>query len=142
MSERDEPEAVAPIQQHVVMTRDAMMAFAEGWIRAWNRRDVEVVLSHFRDDAVFLSPVAAKYVGSSRIEGKTALANYWRSALDKLTTLAFTLDRATWDPVRRELNVIYEADLNGQRRRACELMIFDEHGEQIQGEAFYGAELP
>jgi|TARA_A200000159_G_C7027405_1_gene216493 ketosteroid isomerase-like protein len=119
-----------------------MMAFAEGWIRAWNRRDLEVVLSHFRDDAVFLSPVAAKYVGSSRIEGKTALADYWRSALDKLTALAFTLDRATWDPVRRELNVIYEADLNGQRHRACELMIFDEHGEQIQGEAFYGAELP
>ena len=30
MNERDEPEAVAPIQQHVVMTRDAMMAFAVG----------------------------------------------------------------------------------------------------------------
>ncbi|CAH1696173.1 hypothetical protein CHELA1G11_30090 [Hyphomicrobiales bacterium] len=55
-----------------------------------------------------------------RLCRRTAGSHYWRSALDKLTTLAFTLDRATWDPVRRELNVIYEADLNGQRRRACE----------------------
>lgn len=138
MTERTSPEAR---ENHAEATRDAMMAFAEAWIDAWNRRDVDAVLSHFRNDAVFVSPVAARYVGSSRIEGKAALAAYWRAALDNLTTLAFTLDRATWDPVRRELNVIYEADLNGRRRRACELMIFDEHGGQTRGEAFYGAEL-
>lgn len=33
-------------------------AFAAQWIANWNARDVEAVLSHFRDDCVFVSPVA------------------------------------------------------------------------------------
>ncbi len=115
------------------------MAFAEEWIAAWNRRDVEAVLSHFREDAVFVSPVATKYAGVPRLDGKAALAAYWREALKRLTTLEFTLDRATWDPVRCELNVIYESNLNGERRRACERMVFDTNGHQTSGEAFYGA---
>ncbi|MDT8278591.1 nuclear transport factor 2 family protein [Roseomonas mucosa] len=123
------------------MTREAMMAFAQGWIAAWNRRDVDAVLSHFADDAIFISPVAHQYVGSSTLHGKAALADYWRTALERLSKLEFTLDHATWDPDARELLIVYQADLNGERRRACELMIFDPAGRQIKGEAMYGAPL-
>jgi hypothetical protein len=31
-------------------------------------------------------------------------------------------DHAAWDERRRELKVVYEANLNGQRNRACEIM--------------------
>jgi hypothetical protein len=61
------------------MTYQSMMAFAESWIAAWNRRD------------------------------------------------------------GLELNVIYEANLNGERKRACEIMQFDTVGRQVRGEALYGA---
>ena len=44
-----------------------------------------------------------------------------------------------WDEKRRELNVVYEANLNGERKRACEIMQFDTSGRQIRGEALYGA---
>jgi hypothetical protein len=37
--------------------------------------------------------------------------------------------------------VVYEANLNGERKRACEIMRFDESGRQIRGEALYGAVL-
>ena len=37
------------------------------------------------------------------------------------------------------MNVVYEANLNGERKRACEIMQFDASGRQIRGEAFYGA---
>jgi ketosteroid isomerase-like protein len=40
------------------MTYESMMIFAETWITAWNRRDVEGVLAHFAEEAEFVSPVA------------------------------------------------------------------------------------
>ncbi len=123
------------------MTRDAMMEFARNWIEAWNRRDVDAVLSHFAEEAIFISPVAGKYVGSPVIKGKAALSAYWSMALERLNTLEFKLDHAAWDNEARELNVVYEANLNGQRRRACEIMTFDSNGKQIKGEALYGADL-
>jgi hypothetical protein len=55
--------------------------------------------------------------------------------------LEFKLDHAAWDERRRELNVVYEANLNGERKRACEIMRFDKSGRQIRGEALYGAIL-
>jgi hypothetical protein len=35
------------------MTYESMMIFAETWIAAWNRRDVEGVLAHFAEEAQF-----------------------------------------------------------------------------------------
>jgi hypothetical protein len=74
------------------------------------------------------------------IKVQKELEDYWRGALDRISVLEFELDHATWDEKRRELNVVYE-DLNGERKRACEIMQFDAAGRQIRGEAFYGAAI-
>jgi len=121
------------------MTYESMMRFAEAWIANWNRRDVDAVLSHFADDAQFVSPVARNFVGRPVLQNKKKLADYWRAALGRISTLEFKLDHASWDERRRELNVVYEANLNGERKRACEIMQFDASGRQIRGEALYGA---
>jgi len=121
------------------MTYDAMMRFAEDWIAAWNRRDVDAVLAHFADEAQFVSPVARAVVGRSLLRNKQELADYWRGALERISTLEFTLDHAAWDERRRELVVVYAASLGGERKRACEIMRFDVQGRQIHGEALYGA---
>jgi hypothetical protein len=65
--------------------------------------------------------------------------SHWCAALDRISILEFKLDHATWDERRRELNVVYEANLNGERKRACEIMQLDTSGRQIRGEAFSGA---
>jgi hypothetical protein len=83
----------------------------------------------------------SKYSGSSSLSGKAALAPYWRTALENITALEFTLDHAIWDPNASELLVLYEANINGERKRACELMTFNSSGRQIRGEALYGATL-
>lgn len=120
------------------MTYEAMMRFAEAWIAAWNRRDVEAVLAHFADEACFVSPLARNFAGSPLLRSKSELAAYWRAALARIAPLEFKLDHAAWDAARRELNVVYEANLNGERKRACEIMQFDAAGRQIRGEALYG----
>lgn len=67
------------------------MDFAQDWVDAWNRHDVEAVLAHFHDDVVFTSPVAAQVVPDSGgvIRGKSALRDYWVSALAQLPDLHF-----------------------------------------------------
>jgi SnoaL-like protein len=123
------------------MTYQSMMAFAESWIAAWNRRDVDAVLAHYADTAQFISPLASNFVDRPILCDKKELEDYWRAALARISALEFKLDHAAWDERRRELNVVYEANLNGQRKRACEIMQFDASGRQISGEALYGAVL-
>jgi hypothetical protein len=123
------------------MTYESMMAFAESWIAAWNRRDIEAVLAHFAEEAQFVSPVARNLVGHSVLRDKQELRDYWRAALERISVLEFRLDHAAWDERRRELNVVYEANLNGERKRACEIMQFDAAGRRIRGEALYGAAI-
>ena len=121
------------------MTYESMMLFAEAWIAAWNRRDIDAVLAHFADEAQFVSPAAHKFVGHSVLRNRKEIEDYWRTALARISTLEFKLDHAIWDERRRELNVVYEANLNGEHKRACEIMQFEPEGRQIRGEALYGA---
>ncbi len=57
--------------------------YARDWAAAWNAGDIESVLAHFHDDAVFTSPLAARVVPESGgvIRGKEALRRYWNAAI-------------------------------------------------------------
>ncbi|MCF6385855.1 nuclear transport factor 2 family protein [Mycobacterium sp. MBM] len=68
-----------------------MSEFAQEWVAAWNRHDVEAVLAHFHEDVVFTSPVAARVIPASGglIRGKAALRDYWTTALAQLPDLHF-----------------------------------------------------
>ena len=62
-------------------------AFVDDWLTAWNRHDVDAVLTHFHDDVVFTSPIAARVIADSKgvVRGKAALREYWRAALETAT---------------------------------------------------------
>lgn len=114
--------------------------FAAAWIDAWNRRDIEAVLAHYAEELRFTSPKAQALAGRATLTGKPALRAYWTAALQRIPELRFTLDRVGWDAAAGLLVILYEADLNGQRSRACELMTFAD-GRVVVGEALYGASL-
>jgi acyl-CoA thioesterase FadM/ketosteroid isomerase-like protein len=121
------------------LTEASAQKLARDWVDAWNRRDVESVLAHFAEDAVFVSPKAQRFVGTPRIVGKSALRAYWQTALSQLTTLEFTLDTALWSPRTETLTVLYQAALGGlPATRAAEIMRF-RAGHIVHGEALYGA---
>ena len=121
--------------------RDEVDAFVSAWIDAWNRRDAEAVLEHFADEVEFSSPVAETVLGRATIEGKALLREYWQEALRRRKTMHFTLDHWLWDSERRELAIVFNRDLDGERRRACEMLQFDETGLVVRGEALHGAAL-
>jgi hypothetical protein len=67
--------------------------FADDWVLAWNAHDVEAVLTHFHEDVVFTSPVAARVLPDSDgvVRGKDALRHYWTTALKMLPDLHFVV---------------------------------------------------
>ena len=119
---------------------DGGQAFATRWAEAWNRRDVEAVLQDFHDDVVFTSPTALAVVGTPSVRGKGELRAYWNTALARIGSLRFVVDRALWDPVSRELAIIYIADIDGKSRRVSENLIFDESGRVKAAEVFHGVQ--
>ena len=68
--------------------------FAAAWLAAWNAHDVEAVLHHFHEDAVFTSPFAAQLFPESggRLAGKQAIRDYWVAGLARVPDLHFAID--------------------------------------------------
>jgi len=120
------------------MTHETCEAFAARWAEAWNRLDIEAVLEHFHEDVIFISPKALAVVGTPSVRGKDALRAYWTAALARVNSLRFTVDRTLFDPVRRELAIIYTSDINGEAKRVSENLTFDEHGQVVSAEVFHG----
>ena len=114
-------------------------AFAKTWIANWNARDVTAVLSHFRDDCSFESPIAQKVTGQACLDGKAQLRDYWERALSGIKSLRFILDDYVWDSARRTLVVVYRSLVDGRVTCCTELMVFDAAGHQYIGKAYYGA---
>lgn len=123
------------------MTQASAEQFARAWVLAWNRRDLEAVLAHYADHALFISPKAERLLGNARVQGKPALRAYWQTALAQIQSLEFKLDVALWSAPAQTLTVVYEATLQGQApTRAVEIMRF-QAGQIVHGEALYGGAL-
>ncbi len=120
---------------------DDPLAFAHGWVAAWNASDLETILSHYVDDVTFTSPRAAALTGQGVVRGKPALRDYWSSAIARSSSRRFTLERTIWDPETSELAVVYISQRDGRRVRAVELFRFGPNGLVVSGEALYGAEV-
>ena len=120
------------------MTSNEALVFAEQWAQHWNTRDIEAVLAHFAERAVFTSPVALKVTGKTTIHGKEAIRAYWVRALANLPSLHFTIDRVLWDADHSELAIIYDREIEGRHERGAEVLAFDPEARVVRGEAFYG----
>lgn len=115
--------------------------FAEEWIAAWNRRDVDAVVAHFADDCAFFSPRAAAVAGQNPVEGREALRRYWHAAVAGIGRLEFTLRDALYDSSRRALAIQYTARIDDARLQAVELYRFRADGAVEYGEALYGSRV-
>src|SRR5215471_18144014 len=122
------------------MTRQEAQAFAEQWASDWNKLEVERVLVHFDDRVAFTSPTAASVVGVPTVLGKPALRDYWNTALSRVGSLRFIVDRVLWDETSGELAIIYIADIGGRKRRVSENLTFGADGRVVSAEVFHGVD--
>ena len=67
--------------------------FARYWIEAWNSHNLDAIMSHYDDNVVLTSPVAATILNrpSGTVEGKVALREYFKRGLEVYPNLNFEL---------------------------------------------------
>lgn len=64
--------------------------FVEQWVTDWNAHNVEAVVSHFADNVVFTSPMAARLSGGEGvIRGKETLRRAWAEGVRRIPDLHF-----------------------------------------------------
>ena len=120
------------------MQRSRAVIFAESWIDAWNRRDIEQVLAMYADDISFTSPRALETIGNPTVVGKSGLREYWRKGLAPISDLQFILDRIIWDSETRELGIVYTRHVDGSSKRVIETFRFDANDLVVRTEVLHG----
>ena len=67
-----------------MLSPESAARFAQDWIDAWNRRDLDAVMSYYSDDTEFSSPFVQQLSAepSGVLRGKRALRAFWEHALN------------------------------------------------------------
>lgn len=64
--------------------------FEHEWIEAWNAHDIDRILSHYRDDVRFVSPIAARFgTPHGEVHGRHGLRAYFERGLAAYPALHF-----------------------------------------------------
>jgi hypothetical protein len=81
-----------------MLTQQQAHQLASEWIQAWNSHNLDEILSHYAEDIVLVSPIAAKLLNESSgtVNGKTALRAYFKKGLEVYPTLRFELVDVLW----------------------------------------------
>lgn len=97
-------------------------AFADAWIAAWNRHDLEAILSHYADPPEHCSPLVVERLGRSdgTIRDAAELRAYFAAGLAATPPLAFELIDVV--PGVASLAVVYR---NHRGRTVVEVMVLD-----------------
>jgi hypothetical protein len=115
----------------------------ERWINAWNKHDLQTVLSMYSEDIEFSSPkIEAVFPERtiSKITNKRDLEEYWSKALKKYPKLNFVFKESIF---RNNVCLIeYYAVLDGRTRTSVIEKFELQNGLVIKSSVFYGAEEP
>ena len=109
--------------------------FANDWIAAWNRRDLNHILSHYTDDFTLSSPFIMERANepSGMLRGKKAIGGYWMKSLMLRPNLKFEL-RAVFTGI--DSVVIVYGRMDG--RVGAECFEFDATQKVCRSSAHYG----
>jgi ketosteroid isomerase-like protein len=116
-----------------MITREFAEHFSAEWIEAWNRHDLDRILSHYAEDFEMSSPYISLIAdeASGKLKGKAAVGAYWKAALERMPDLRFE-HHATL--VGAGSVTIY---YRGVRGMAAEVFFFDAAGAVIKAAAHY-----
>ena len=75
------------------MTKARAQALAQDWIEAFNKRDLDRILSHYADSVELKSLLVTKLLGdpAGTVRGKSALRSYFAKGLAAAPALRFEL---------------------------------------------------
>lgn len=113
------------------------------WIEAWNKHDLQTVLSMYSENIEFSSPkIKAVFPERtiSKIIHKKDLEEYWSKALKKYPKLNFVLKESIFH--NNVCLIEYYAVLGGRTRTSVIEKFEMQNGLVIKSSVFYGADEP
>lgn len=122
-----------------VMTRESALAFARDWIDAWNSHDLERILAHYSEDFEMRSPLIQERMNepSGVLKGKNRVRPYWAIGLQAQPPIKFELQGVYVGA--SSIAITYFSVGRGMR---TEVVIFDETGKVVSGNALHGERAP
>jgi predicted ester cyclase len=120
--------------KHATLTDSKAQEFADDWISAWNSHNLDSILSHYDENVVLTSPVAAKLLNdpSGTVSGRTALREYFKRGLDAFPNLHFELQDVMFG-----LSSVVLCYKNQKGTKTAEFMEFGEDRKIIRVVANY-----
>lgn len=121
------------------MTREEIHDLAEAWVDAWNRHDLDAILSHYAEGVEFTSPFVRQVLGSDdpTLRGVDQLRPYFARALAVFPDLRFELYQVL---AGAESIVLYYRSVRGLF--AAEVMELDGEGRVRRVLAHYSEDPP
>jgi hypothetical protein len=87
----------------------------QDWSEGWNTRNLDLLMSHYADDAVFISPsvLVTKSAADGVLRGKAAIAKRYSLLIERCPKLRFELEDVIERPngvivIYRKLHVFVE----------------------------------
>jgi ketosteroid isomerase-like protein len=117
-----------------MISKEQASQFASEWIDAWNKHDLELILSHYDDDIEMTTPfiIQLMHEPTGTLKGKTRLKEYWEQALKRIPDLNFKLIEVLSSV--NSITIYYHAVME---KRAVEFLIFNDEGKVIKSIAHY-----
>ena len=117
-----------------MLTEDSAKKLAAHWIQSWNSHDLDEIMSHYSEDVILVSPVAAKILNdpSGTVKGKDALRAYFKKGLEAYPNLKFDLIDVMWG-----LSSVVLYYVNHKGTKTGEFMEMDSQGKIIRVVANY-----
>jgi len=118
------------------VTREEAWKFANHWIAAWNSHDLDMILSHYEDQIVLVSPVAAQLLGdpAGKVQGIANLRAYFQRGLEAFPQLHFHLEDVLWG-----ISSVVLYYTNQKATKSAEFMELSANGKVIKVIAHYNA---
>ncbi|HEY1799712.1 MAG TPA: nuclear transport factor 2 family protein [Terriglobales bacterium] len=117
-----------------MLTEENARRFATEWFDAWNSRDLDRIISHYADNIVLISPVAAKLLNdpAGAVRGKQALRAYFQKGLEAYPQLKFEPIEVMWG-----LSSVVLYYVNQKGTKSGEFMEIDSDGKVVKVVANY-----
>lgn len=117
-----------------MLTKQQAHQLAEQWIQAWNSHNLDEIMSHYEEDVVLVSPVAAKILNNplGTVKGKEAVRDYFKKGLEVYPDLKFELIDVMWG-----LSSVVFYYMNQEGTKVGEFVELDSTGKIIKVIANY-----
>jgi hypothetical protein len=121
-----------------MLTKEQAHAIAEDWVQAWNSHDLDMILFHYAEDIILISPVAARLLDDpvGIVSGQTSLRNYFQKGLKAYPDLKFEILDVMWGI---SSIVVYYVNQNGSK--TGEFMEIDSTGKITKVVANYSSTI-